>query len=137
VACAPSLAARSVLGNRGNGQLAIDPGATLQTTVPRVSCTATSDISCRVVGGCLDASDERTFGGGMVGCAGAVTQANGASLCGSITPMRVRTASGTDAESDPCNWRHRGIHSAAPDQCFGGCAGNRDAGTRCMLVPAQ
>ncbi len=43
-----------------------------------------------IVGGCADGSIEQTFAGGMVGCAGAVTYAGRAGLCG--PGYRVATA---------------------------------------------
>jgi hypothetical protein len=52
--------------------------------------------------------------------------------CGT-TPMRVCTASGIDPEGNQCNWQHCGIEANAPDQFFGGCAGNTNAGALCIL----
>jgi hypothetical protein len=53
--------------------------------------------------------------------------------CGT-TPMRVCTSGGSDAEGNVCNWQHCGIEANAPDEFFGGCAGNTTAGALC--VPA-
>jgi len=55
--------------------------------------------------------------------------------CGANTPMRVCTASGTDAEGNQCNWSNCGINTVLPNQYFGGCAGNTTAGTICVPVP--
>jgi hypothetical protein len=52
--------------------------------------------------------------------------------CGA-TPMRVCTAAGTDAEGNLCNWQHCGLDASAPDQFFGGCAGNTTAGSLCIV----
>jgi hypothetical protein len=46
------------------------------------------------------------------------------------TPMRV--CSGTDPEGNTCNWTHCGLNANAPDQFFGGCAGNTTAGGLCV-----
>ena len=52
--------------------------------------------------------------------------------CGT-TPMRVCTAAGTDAEGNQCNWQHCGLDANAPDQFFGGCGGNTNAGALCIV----
>jgi hypothetical protein len=54
--------------------------------------------------------------------------------CPTGQPMRVCSASGTDAESNQCNWTECGYGSNTPNQYFGGCAGNTTAGTLCCLA---
>src|SRR5262245_34111607 len=54
------------------------------------------------------------------------------SFCGADTPMRVCTASGSDAEGNFCNWTNCGLGSNTPNRFFGGCSGNTTAGTLCM-----
>jgi hypothetical protein len=143
-------------------------------------CDASDVLGAR----CADGTQEQVFGGGMVGCAGAVSFADRATLCGpgfrvvsaaewvalrggiapvhdywtsndlkfsgngtsacsvsplvgvscGATPMRVCTAAGTDAEGNQCNWQHCGLEASAPDQFFGGCAGNLTAGALCIVA---
>jgi hypothetical protein len=52
-------------------------------------------------------------------------------LCPSGQPMRVCTASGSDPEGNFCNWSNCGYGTVAPNEFFGGCAGNTTAGTLC------
>jgi alpha-tubulin suppressor-like RCC1 family protein len=56
--------------------------------------------------------------------------------CDTASPMRVCTASGTDAEGNGCEWTHCGLDVTAPDLFFGGCSGNPTAGALCMPVPS-
>ncbi len=55
--------------------------------------------------------------------------------CGAATPMRVCTPSGTDAEGNHCDWTNCGLILPTPSQFFGGCLGNKTAGTLCVPVP--
>ena len=57
--------------------------------------------------------------------------------CGASTPMRVCSAAGTDPEGNHCNWTQCGLYANAPNQYFGGCAGNTTAGTLCIPVNAS
>jgi hypothetical protein len=74
-------------------------------------------------------TDLRYSGAGTSACA--VSPLIGFS-CGS-TPMRVCTATGSDAEGNRCNWQHCGLEASAPDQFFGGCVGNTTAGALCIV----
>jgi hypothetical protein len=73
--------------------------------------------------------DLKYSGAGPSACAVSPTTGNS---CGT-TPMRVCTALGTDAEGNQCNWQHCGLETNTPDQFFGGCAGNTNAGALCII----
>jgi hypothetical protein len=75
-------------------------------------------------------SDDLKFAG--TGTSACFASAATGTSCGT-TPMRVCTAAGTDAEGNQCNWQHCGLDANAPDQFFGGCSGNTNAGALCIV----
>ena len=54
------------------------------------------------------------------------------SSCPKNSPMRVCSDSGSDPFGNACHWTHCGFGSNAPDQYFGGCTGNPQAGALCV-----
>jgi hypothetical protein len=50
--------------------------------------------------------------------------------CGT-TPMRVCTTTQPDAHGNSCNWINCGLDGQSPNEYFGGCSGNTNAGTLC------
>jgi len=67
-----------------------------------------------------------------MGSSACSASAESGNSCGA-TPMRVCTPAGTDAEGNQCNWQHCGAETNLPDQFFGGCAGNTNAGALCIV----
>jgi hypothetical protein len=72
-------------------------------------------------------SDDLKYGGTSGACWASTSMGTD---CGS-TPMRVCGQSTTDADGNSCNWLNCGLDSSSPDEYFGGCAGNTNAGTLC------
>jgi hypothetical protein len=84
--CAIAGGAIQCWGSNVVGQLGTNPDLGLWSpvpvTIPRLGCSGTPDLSCRVAEGCADGSVDQVFDGNLVGCAGRAAFADRASLCG-------------------------------------------------------